>query len=114
MEVPAFGQPMSAEQAHEIMRLADLAGSSEQMLSQLDTLVAGSEKGQAGVARLGELLAAVKAAGKAPAAAPVRKAAPKASRPAKKSSAKKSAPRKQATKRAAAGRRSVKRASARR
>jgi histidyl-tRNA synthetase len=53
----------TAEQAREVLRLADLSGTNEQMLGQLKPLVAGNETGQAGVARLAELLAAANGAG---------------------------------------------------
>jgi histidyl-tRNA synthetase len=53
----------TAEQAREILKLAEISGGNEQILKQLEPLVAGSETGQAGVARLAELLAATKAAG---------------------------------------------------
>jgi histidyl-tRNA synthetase len=50
-------------QAAEVLRLSEIAGSSDDVLRQLGPLVAGSEVGQAGVARLAEVLAAVRAAG---------------------------------------------------
>lgn len=53
----------SAAQADQVLKLAELSGDNDQILSQLEPLVAGSEKGQAGVARLAEVLAAVRAAG---------------------------------------------------
>lgn len=53
----------TGEQAREVLKLADLTGENDAILAQLDPLVAGSEKGQAGVARLRDLLAAVRAAG---------------------------------------------------
>ncbi len=43
--------------------MAALEGSNDEILRQLDPLVAGNETGQEGVARLGELLQAVAAAG---------------------------------------------------
>ncbi|HEV3021886.1 MAG TPA: histidine--tRNA ligase [Pirellulales bacterium] len=51
------------EQAADVLKLAELSGNNEDVLAQLGPLVAGSEKGQQGVARLAELLAAVRAAG---------------------------------------------------
>ncbi len=51
------------EQAREVLRLASLCGTNDQVLSELAPLVAGSETGQTGAALLGELLAGVKAAG---------------------------------------------------
>jgi histidyl-tRNA synthetase len=53
----------TASQAREVLRLAEISGGNEQILKQLEPLVAGSETGQAGVARLAELLAATRAAG---------------------------------------------------
>ena len=53
----------TADQAQEVLKLAALDGSNDEILGQLDPLVAGSEIGQEGVARLGELLKAVRAAG---------------------------------------------------
>lgn len=50
-------------QAREVVRLCSIAGSNDEMLGQLDPLVRGSETGEAGVARLRVLLAAVEAAG---------------------------------------------------
>lgn len=57
------GAAATPEQAREVLKLAELAGSNEQILKQLEPLVAGNETGQTGVARLAEMLAAVKAAG---------------------------------------------------
>ena len=51
------------EQAREVLRLADIQGTNDEILRQLEPLVAGSQRGAAGAARLGELVAAVKAAG---------------------------------------------------
>ena len=53
----------SPTQAAEVLRLAGLEGSNDAILSQLEPLVAGSEKGAEGVARLDQLLRAVKATG---------------------------------------------------
>ena len=53
----------TADQAQEVLKLAALDGSNDEILGQLDPLVAGSETGQEGVSRLGELLKAVRAAG---------------------------------------------------
>ena len=53
----------SPQQAADVLKLAQLAGANADVLSALAPLVAGSEKGQEGVARLAELLAAVRAAG---------------------------------------------------
>jgi len=53
----------TADQAQEVLKLAAIGGSNDEILGQLDPLVAGSETGQEGVGRLGELLKAAKAAG---------------------------------------------------
>lgn len=53
----------SMEQAWEILKLAEISGSNDEVLQQLEPLVGGSETGREGVARLGELLGGVKAAG---------------------------------------------------
>jgi histidyl-tRNA synthetase len=55
------------EQARQVLRLSEVAGDNDEMLRQADGLVAGSEAGQAGVAKLKELLDGAMAAG-APAA----------------------------------------------
>lgn len=54
---------VTAEQAAAVLRLTDLEGANAEILSQVEPLVAGSAVGQEGVARLGELLSAVAAAG---------------------------------------------------
>jgi histidyl-tRNA synthetase len=53
----------TAEQAAQVLRLAEIHGANDEVLKQLSSLVAGNEIGESGVARLGELLAAVQAAG---------------------------------------------------
>ena len=53
----------TAQQAGDVLKLAALSGGNAQVLAALEPLVAGSEKGQEGVARLAELLAAATAAG---------------------------------------------------
>lgn len=53
----------TAEQANDVLRLSELTGSNEEVLRQLEPLVAGSDVGQEGVGRLAELLAAAKAGG---------------------------------------------------
>ncbi len=53
----------SPDQANEVLSMATLTGSNDEILAQLDPLVAGSETGQEGVGRLAELLGAVRAAG---------------------------------------------------
>jgi histidyl-tRNA synthetase len=51
------------QQAREVLKLADLQGSSSEILRQLGPLVAGSERGEMGVGRLAELVAAASTAG---------------------------------------------------
>ncbi len=53
----------SDAQVRDVLRLAAISGANERVLAELEPLVAGTELGQAGVARLGEVLAAVQAAG---------------------------------------------------
>ena len=53
----------TAEQAREVLKLAEISSSNDEILSQLGPLVAGSAKGEEGVARLSGLLGAVRAAG---------------------------------------------------
>ena len=53
----------TAAQAREVLDLARLTGTSESVLTQLAPLVAGNERGSAGLARLQEIFAAVLAAG---------------------------------------------------
>lgn len=53
----------TAAQAREVLKLAGLKGTNDAILSQLQPLVAGSERGSAGLARLQEILAALRAAG---------------------------------------------------
>ena len=50
-------------QAARVLRLSEIDGTNDKVLSQLDALVDGSEKGQSGVSKLAELLSAVSAAG---------------------------------------------------
>ena len=50
-------------QAAEVLRLAVLTGSNDEILRQIEPLVAGSETGQSGVARLREVLAGIFATG---------------------------------------------------
>jgi histidyl-tRNA synthetase len=57
---------VAEEQTREILRLAALSGGNDDVLRQLDALVAGNEMGQAGVARLKELLDGTAAAGVPP------------------------------------------------
>ena len=53
----------TAEQAGQVLQLSEIAGGNDEMLRQIEPLVASSEIGLAGVAKLKELLAAVAAAG---------------------------------------------------
>jgi histidyl-tRNA synthetase len=55
------------EQANDVLRLAEIGGSNEVILSQLDGLVKGSAKAEEGVTKLRDLVAAVVAAGVDPA-----------------------------------------------
>lgn len=50
-------------QANEVLRLATIRGTNDEVLQKLEPLAAGNETGQAGVARLAEVLAGVRAAG---------------------------------------------------
>lgn len=51
------------QQAGEVLRMAELTGSNDEILKQLEPLVAGSQLGQDGVARLNDVLSGVRAAG---------------------------------------------------
>ena len=53
----------TAEQVSQVLRLAELQGENQDILHKLEPLVAGSQAGQEGVARLAELLSAVESAG---------------------------------------------------
>jgi histidyl-tRNA synthetase len=53
----------TSQQANEVLRLSELSGGNNEVLKQLGPLVAGNERGEQGVARLAELMAAVQAAG---------------------------------------------------
>jgi histidyl-tRNA synthetase len=53
----------TATQAEEVLKLVQITGNNDEVLGQLERLVAGTETGQAGVARLNELVSAVQAAG---------------------------------------------------
>lgn len=57
---------LSHDQAERVLELAELAGTNDEVLRQLEPLVAASPRGQAGVAQLRDLVAAVTAAGVAP------------------------------------------------
>ena len=51
------------QQAADILRLSDISGDNDQVLRQVEPLVAGNETGQAGLTRLKEVLDGVAAAG---------------------------------------------------
>ncbi|HEX7447270.1 MAG TPA: HisS family protein, partial [Pirellulales bacterium] len=51
------------DQVNDVLRLAELQGENHEILEQLEPLVAGSDAGREGVARLAELLSALQAAG---------------------------------------------------
>lgn len=51
------------EQAANVLKFASISGTADEILSQLKPLVAGSEKGEAGVDRLAEILRGASAAG---------------------------------------------------
>ncbi len=54
---------IDAQRAQQVLQLAEIAGTTDQVLSQLDRLVAGNELGETGVQRLRELTAALRHAG---------------------------------------------------
>ena len=56
----------AAEQAREVLKLAVLQGTNDEVLSQVDALVRGSAKGEEGVSKLRTVLAAASAAGVPP------------------------------------------------
>lgn len=51
------------EQSAQVLQLAELQGTNDEILSQLEPLVAGNEVGAAGVSRLQEIISGVRAAG---------------------------------------------------
>lgn len=53
----------SQQQASDVIRLAELKGSNDEVLLQLEQLLVGNETGQAGIARLRQVLDAVSATG---------------------------------------------------
>ncbi len=53
----------TAEQAQQVLQLARIQGTNDEVLSQLDSLLAGNEVGECGVALLREVLAGATAAG---------------------------------------------------
>lgn len=54
---------VTSQQADQVLKLADISGSTDQILSQLDALLNGNALGQAGVDRLREITRALQAAG---------------------------------------------------
>ncbi len=50
-------------QANEVLKLAEISGTTDEVLQQLDALLRGSDLGEAGVGRLRELTSALKSAG---------------------------------------------------
>ena len=59
----ALAAGATSEQAGTILRLSEISGGNDEVLRQVESLVAGSETGQAGVAKLKEVLDGVAAAG---------------------------------------------------
>jgi histidyl-tRNA synthetase len=53
----------TAEQAKQVLQLSEITGGNDEVLRQIEPLVAGSELGQTGVAKLREVLAGVVATG---------------------------------------------------
>jgi histidyl-tRNA synthetase len=53
----------TAEQARQVLRLSEISGGNDEVLRQVEPLVAGSEIGQSGVAKLKEVLDGAAAAG---------------------------------------------------
>jgi len=53
----------SEDQAVQVLQLAKLSGSNDQILGQLSSLVAGSQIGEEGVERLAQIMSGIKAAG---------------------------------------------------
>lgn len=53
----------TAEQANQVLQLAEVQGTNDEILQQLEPVVAGSERGEEGLADLRDLVAAVRAAG---------------------------------------------------
>jgi len=54
------------QQASQIVRLSDVSGSNEEILRQIEPMVSGNPTGEAGVAKIREILAGVEAAGMSP------------------------------------------------
>ncbi len=57
---------VSREQADQVLKLAEISGSTDDILLQLDQLLSGNELGETGVGRLRDLTQALRAAGVAP------------------------------------------------
>jgi histidyl-tRNA synthetase len=57
---------VTAEQANQVLKLAEIQGDTSEILSQLDQLVAGNATGETGVERLRGVTTALQAAGVAP------------------------------------------------
>lgn len=53
----------SADQAAQVLQLAELSGSNDQILGQLGSLVAGCQTGEEGVERLAQIISGIKSAG---------------------------------------------------
>jgi histidyl-tRNA synthetase len=53
----------TSEQARRVLRLSEISGGNDEILREVESLVAGNETGQLGVAKLKEVLDAVQAAG---------------------------------------------------
>jgi histidyl-tRNA synthetase len=53
----------TADQAAQVLKLAELSGANDEVLSSLSELVAGNEQGQEGIERLRQILAGAKAGG---------------------------------------------------
>ena len=54
---------LSDQQARDILQLAEISGTNDEILQQAEPLISGNQTGQEGVAKLREVLAAVTAAG---------------------------------------------------
>jgi histidyl-tRNA synthetase len=54
---------IAEERARQVLQLAAVSGSNEEILTEVEKLVSGNERGQEGVARLGETLRGIRAGG---------------------------------------------------
>ena len=54
---------VTAEQAEQVLKLAEIGGNADEVLLSVDSLVAGNDLGEAGVSRLRSLVKAIRAAG---------------------------------------------------